>query len=338
VRIFVFEFATGGGLLAAPDFAQLAREGGAMVAALAADFARGADRDVVILREPRCQIAAPESVQVRVVTSAHAALAAFDQEAATADLTVVIAPETDGILQHYAERVTRAGGTLLSPDVATIQLASDKQATAEHLAAAGIAVPRGRPLPAPGSWPFELAFPEVLKRRDGAGSQGMRLLTAPLDAAQWPADWQRWRLEEFHAGIPASVSVLCGPAACVPLPPCVQLLSDDGYFQYRGGRLPLSVDLAARATELARRAIATLPNPRGYVGVDLVLGSNSNGADDVVIEINPRLTTSFIGLRAATTDNLAEAMLAVATGRSATLSFAAEPVEFSVDGEVSRRA
>ncbi len=309
-----------------------------MASALAVDFARSAGREVVLLRDHRFPLAPRDNVLIRHVANSSAALDAFDHEAAAADWTVVIAPEFDGILAAYSERVLRVGGQLLSPGLATIRLASDKQATTEHLAAVGIAVPRGLPLPAPGSWPVDLAFPQVLKWRDGAGSQGMRLLAAPLETSVWPADWQRWRLEEFHAGIPASVAVLCGPGGHVPLPPCVQLLSGDGRLQYCGGRLPLPADLAERATELAHRAVESLADPRGYVGVDLVLGQRSDGANDVVIEINPRLTTSYIGLRAATADNLAEAMLAVATGQPATLSFTTEPVEFSVDGEVSRRA
>ena len=76
-------------------------------------------------------------------------------------------------------------------------------------------------------------------------------------------------------------------------------MSDDGRFVYLGGSLPLPHALASRATRLAQQAVAALPDPLGYVGVDLVLGADADGADDYVIEINPRLTTSYIGLRAA---------------------------------------
>jgi predicted ATP-grasp superfamily ATP-dependent carboligase len=51
----------------------------------------------------------------------------------------------------------------------------------------------------------------------------------------------------------------------------------------------------------------------------------------VVIEINPRLTTSYVGLRAAASPgvNLAAAILAVCEGRTPQLSF--EPVELQFD-------
>ena len=76
--------------------------------------------------------------------------------------------------------------------------------------------------------------------------------------------------------------------------------------------MPLDAPLARRAVDLATKAVGALAEPFGYLGVDLVLGADVNGRDDVVIEINPRLTTSYIGLRAAASHgvNLAEAMLA----------------------------
>ena len=59
-----------------------------------------------------------------------------------------------------------------------------------------------------------------------------------------------------------------------------------------------------------------MPPTVGYVGVDLVLGREPDGSEDVVIEINPRLTTSYVGLRAAARTNLAEAMWQVAQGET----------------------
>jgi predicted ATP-grasp superfamily ATP-dependent carboligase len=44
---------------------------------------------------------------------------------------------------------------------------------------------------------------------------------------------------------------------------------------------------------------------KGYVGVDLVLSKNG----PIVIEINPRLTVSYVGLRRVSNLNLARAMI-----------------------------
>jgi predicted ATP-grasp superfamily ATP-dependent carboligase len=130
----------------------------------------------------------------------------------------------------------------------------------------------------------------------------------------------------------ASVAFLCGPREVLPLPPCRQCLSDDGRFAYLGGELPLPPSLARRAVELGRRCILSLPESRGYVGIDLTLGADESGEGDCVIEVNPRLTTSYIGLRTAAAEgvNLAAAMLEVAEGRPARLAFRGGCVRFSV--------
>jgi predicted ATP-grasp superfamily ATP-dependent carboligase len=84
--------------------------------------------------------------------------------------------------------------------------------------------------------------------------------------------------------------------------------------------------------ELGRRCIHSLPEPRGYVGIDVVLGADESGEGDCVVEVNPRLTTSYIGLRTAAAEgvNLAAAMLEVAQGRPARLTFRGGCVRFSV--------
>ena len=51
--------------------------------------------------------------------------------------------------------------------------------------------------------------------------------------------------------------------------------------------LLLEPDLGRGATRLALRAVMTLPQPLGYLGIDMILGERSDGSDDVVIEINP---------------------------------------------------
>ena len=45
---------------------------------------------------------------------------------------------------------------------------------------------------------------------------------------------------------------------------------------------------------LARAVVAALPGLRGFVGIDLVWSSALDAP--VAIEVNPRLTTAFVGL------------------------------------------
>ncbi len=93
-------------------------------------------------------------------------------------------------------------------------------------------------------------------------------------------------------------------------------------------------ELAVRSVEIAARAVASLPRPLGYLGVDLVLGSDPRGAEDTVIEINPRLTTSYVGLRALCQANLAQAMIDVASGREVELCWQARSLQFDSAGNL----
>lgn len=349
MRIFVYEFLTGGGLLRAGGTAaqlqSLYDEGAAMLAALAGDFAALSGVEVTILRDARSRFVPPLGVVACEVSSAENERQAFANTATEADWTVVIAPESQGCLIERCGLVAASGGRLLGISGQALEIACDKQATAEYLRAAGIATPRGWAIDAGTSWPPDLQFPAVIKPRDGAGSQGVRLLRSRSEPLAAPDDQKsdiknsqsshvELLVEQFCPGEPVSVALLCGPAGQFAMPPCRQRLSDDGRFGYLGGSLPLPPALARRATRLAEQAVAALPNALGYVGVDLVLGAEGDGAGDFVIEVNPRLTTSYIGLRAASRENLAAALLEVAEGRVPRLSFAADRVEFNAIGQV----
>ncbi|MFV2066005.1 MAG: ATP-grasp domain-containing protein [Pirellulales bacterium] len=336
-KFFLFEFATGGGLLAAgAEVAEsIAVEGAAMLGALAQDFSRLDGSQVRMVRDHRCRLPIPDGVESTTVRDRTDFRQTFSDLANWADASIVIAPEFDGWLERSAESVVSAGGMLLGPSPPIISLTADKHRTAEHLRAAGVPVPDGCLLRPGAPLPEYDSYPAVLKLVDGAGSADMIYL--PGRSADWPRGGDRtYRLERYCAGIPASVSFLTGPAGLFPLAPCRQHLSAGDRFAYRGGSLPLDVPLAERAIRLASRALETLDRPRGYLGVDLVLGDATNGSEDVVIEINPRLTTSYVGLRAATTGNLAGAMCAAADGYEFTVSFDRLPVEFLSDGTVTR--
>jgi len=235
----------------------------------------------------------------------------FEHCAAHADGCILIAPETGGILESLARHVLDLGGRLFGCSPEAIRHTADKLALAELWQRCGVPTPHTQIATAD----FD-TFPVVLKPRDGAGSECTRLVTdrtGELSLMKRPPIGMI--VQPFIPGIPASIAFLIGPNQIVPLCPTHQRLSDDGCFQYLGGELPLPPLLAARAIRLGLTAIAAVPAGLiGYVGVDLILGDAVDGSTDFAIEINPRLTTSYIGLRAATQANLAEAMLMLCQG------------------------
>lgn len=320
MRIFLHEYVCDEAMTGAAAAASLQAEGRAMRAAVCADFERLPGVQVFGL--PRFDETA------------------FVEAARTADYTLVIAPEFDELLATRCHWVEEAGGRLLGPSAAGVQLAGDKLTLARHLHEHGVPTPPCRPWPSDAplaDWPF----PAVWKPRYGAGSQATFVVR---HAAELPACLARAREEScsgpalvqpFVLGQAASVAFLIGPRQVLPLLPAAQNLSEDGRLHYRGGRLPLAPDLADRARQLALRAVATVPGLHGYVGVDLVLGASADGSTDWIIEINPRLTTSYVGLRALAEGNLAETLLRIAQGEDvADLRWRAGAVTFQADGRV----
>ncbi|HEY4233798.1 MAG TPA: ATP-grasp domain-containing protein [Lacipirellulaceae bacterium] len=335
MHFFVYEWTTGGGMVDEPGSlpASLLREGTTMIEALAADLSRIESARVTVLREPRVLRLVLPRCEIIDIQSAVSQREEFERLSATADATIVIAPEFDRILFKAARQAAACGGRLLSPNPEFIRITADKHETCRRLAAAGVRVPEGIVLEPDANLPATFDYPAVLKPVDGAGSQDTQLVVGPHDEPR-PYAWPR-RLETYIPGMAASVALLCGPNGRVPLLPCKQRISTDGRLRYLGGELPLTAGLAERAIRLGEGALAALPEAIGYVGVDLVLGRDPDGGEDFVIEVNPRLTTSYVGLRAAAKCNLAESMFRVAQGESIDGSFSDRPLEFDVDGNVS---
>lgn len=334
MKIFLYEFVTGGGWYSYGDEPcpeSLVREGRAMVESLGADLAKVEDVSLVVLQDRNLPALAIDRAEIVTVSTRFEELAAFRQQIQLADWTIVIAPELSGFLAQRAVIVEKSGGRLLGPPLSVIRLTSDKHATAERLLDRGIPTAEGIALERGEAAPQNFGFPAVLKPRDGAGSLGVRVISS---ADEVEAIDQPMRLERYYPGDAVSVSFLCGPDGNFPLVPCRQKLATDGSFSYLGGALPLPAPLGRRAIALASRAVGALGNLCGYLGVDLVLGAAEDGSDDVVIEINPRLTTSYVGLRAAARTNLADAMLRLAQQQDARIVFDDRQVQFDASGRV----
>lgn len=305
-----------------------------MAAAVAADFARLSDTAVCSLRDARLPSIDFPGSPIRVGSSRQHQRR-FGQLAREADWTLLIAPEFDGILHRLSRSVESLRGRLLSPPSELVALASDKNRTARHLSAAGVPVPDGCAWDGVASFPSGIGWPAVLKPAGGAGSLGIRRLAALADLDNRPGAGD-WRVERWIPGQAASIAMVRGTRQTVLLPACSQQLGDDGHCTYLGGSLPLSPELEARARSLAVRVAGSLPDWRGYIGLDLVLGEDPRGDGDVVVEVNPRLTTSYVGLRQAVDGNLAGMMLDLALGRDVELPRVVEPVQFEASGRVRR--
>jgi predicted ATP-grasp superfamily ATP-dependent carboligase len=230
------------------------------------------------------------------------------------DFTLIIAPETDDCLRRHCQSVLDAGGRLLGSLPDGIALTGDKLALAHYWRERGVRHPLTQLFDPVRTASF--AKPWVMKPRQGAGSQATFLMHGPSDEskaalAECPHD--ELIVQRFVPGLAVSVALLMSATQAIPLLPARQHISNDGRFRYLGGSLPFPEPLASRAIKVALQAVAGINGLRGYVGVDLVLGGDGK---DYAIEINPRLTTSYLGLRRLCLQNLAELMIHLALGET----------------------
>lgn len=335
MNVLVYEWVVGGGPLGQqlPPPPSLRREGLAMLTALVDDFSRilGMSVATIVDTETPLELPLPHEV-VRVATLAERDRA-MTRLARSVQGVVLIAPEQHGVLLRLVGEVQRVGGTLISPGAEFVGIASDKHETAIRLYASGVMAPEGLVLMPGEQTPASFPYPGVLKPIDGVGSVGVERVDAQRKV---PKEAGAYRLERLVEGLPVSVSVVCGPAGLVPLAPCRQLLGGEGGFEYQGGSLPVDPQLSARAQRLAVSAVAALPATRGWVGVDMILGKAEDGSADRVIEINPRTTTSYVGLRAAADANLAEFLWRFVRGEPTEIPTFVQAVRFTPDGLVER--
>jgi len=328
MRLLIYEWCCSGGL-AGPDRAavlppggdvtMLVREGRAMLEALVADARRDGGFDVVVLVDESLplelenergvrRIAVPRGGEVETLLAA----------AREADGAIVVAPETADVLALRVEAVRAVGGTVLGPSTPFIRRAADKQATIDALAAAGVPVPAGRSLAAAEAWPAGFRLPAVRKPRSSAGCDGL-VVVRPGERLPCPA-LVATRLEAACDGQAVGVSCLIGPRGVVPVAALGQRFSAGAFPSYVGGAPLPDPATERRAERLAVRAVEAVfrRDPHGaragWLGVDMILGDRDDGLDDRVLEVNPRVTTSFAGLAAAAPTSLVRTLVDVARG------------------------
>jgi hypothetical protein len=317
MRLFLFEWVSSGALAGRSLPECLAREGRAMRDTVAVDLLRTKDVRVVTTCDPR--IPPPEGADAIVVNSPEDEAMRFEQLCRNCDATLVIAPELDGELSRRVRVAAALSPQLLNCSVSTIDLCSDKLQLAEQLLQAGIAtLPTRRvaDVAATDGWD-DLPYPVVVKPRGGAGSQSIFLCSGPNELSQRLDEFDAERFESeavvqpYIRGRALSLGAIFDRDArrgCQLFPLAAQRLTDDGRFQYLGGALPVEDAPVADFQDLVTRAGQIVPGLHGYVGFDLIW-PDEPPRQPLLVEINPRLTTSYVGYRALAETNLAQFLL-----------------------------
>jgi predicted ATP-grasp superfamily ATP-dependent carboligase len=306
-KIFVYEYLCGGGLVDGDDAErdELLPQGLSMRDALLADLLQLGDCELGAASGARVPVPPPQ-VSALAPRAGESPVDFVARQAARHDLTWVIAPETGGLLGSFNRAVEPS--RWLGCDAAAIRLTSAKRATLLRLAAHGVPTP--------------LAFadsPEVerwvVKPDDGAGGLATRVHAS--ESAAWD-DWAHrsrigagMSLEPWIEGEPLSLSLLCARGGFEMVSVNRQRISIDaaGRLGFEGVEVNAIGPSDPRWNALrglAAQVVHGIPRLRGFVGIDLVWHAHRG---PVAIEVNPRLTTAYVGLSAALGRNLAAELL-----------------------------
>jgi predicted ATP-grasp superfamily ATP-dependent carboligase len=147
----------------------------------------------------------------------------------------------------------------------------------------------------------------VVKPDDGVGCEGTLLLSRD-DLTPWIAKThtRTYVAQPYLEGVPASMSMLCRDGQAWLLSCNRQKVSmQSGKFVYAGGVLNGVAEYWNDFEQLGKAIAQAIPSLTGYIGVDVII--HQDGIS--VLEINPRLTTSYIGLHEAMHYNPAKLLL-----------------------------
>lgn len=246
----------------------------------------------------------------------------FSETLNQVDLVWLIAPETKGALLELSELCYEAekaenGPVFIGSGFDTMLTGTSKTLCYEALHAAKIytlPVHAGEDLiqePYYESLENQYVAKWVAKPEDGAGCEGIRVFESLHDLRTWIMHEERYLdylAQPYQQGIAASFSMLCRNGKAWLLSCNQQHITLHGdRFQLTGVTVNGMLSYWQRFETIARKIAQMLPDALGYIGVDVMVDSDTDRI--YVLEINPRLTTSYVGLHAALNANPAKLIL-----------------------------
>lgn len=312
MKIFVCEFITGGGLSRDPLPASLAKEGSVMRDALLRDLQQISNLVVVTTHDAR--LLAPSTALSQLVDVTADIWAIWEACILQCDAVWIIAPETDGILLRLTEMVEHHQKILLGCRSSAVKLCTSKAASYQLL--------KTLPYPTPvtyhwQAWQTLEATQQigtwVCKQDDGVGAEDSACVEGIAALHTFMQNRQHSHvIQPYVQGQTASVSMLCkqGKAWLLSanLQKTGQITSDTincTQFVYTGSIVNGMVEHWQAFEEVAQQIAHALPDLSGYVGIDLIVSDTAIW----VLEINPRLTSSYPALAEAISYNPAQLVI-----------------------------
>ncbi len=322
LKVIVYEYVSGGGYAEQIIPSSFLAEGFGMLRSIVEDF-KVAGHQVTTLMDVRIAKLHPpiDAFCILPINYAKEAEKYLKKISTINDAIYIVAPETASTMKSLVKLVEKTGITSFNCESGAIGKIANKAVLYEKLEKKGFPTPKTLTLNL-GESPFqikqemkrELTYPVVLKPVDGVGCGGLSIVKdesqieeaiAKLKAESTSA---AFLAQEFINGVSASVSLLSNGIKAKALSLNKQniiLAGPSATSSYEGGAVPFEYWLKQDVFEVAEKVVDAFVGLRGYVGVDVVLTEHKA----FVVDVNPRLTTSYVGLSKVAGFNIAEALV-----------------------------
>lgn len=308
-KIFVCEFITGGGFNHSELNPELAEQGQLMRDALLRDLL---PLPYQVITTVDARLSKPNDCDsCQVITADVDVWQQWENYIDMVDAVWFIAPETDGYLEKMTVLALMHQKVIIGCGLTSIRIFSSKLATYQLLRQAKLATIETRLYT---NWDKTKSMQWLAKPDDGAGCED----TVCFDTAEKLEYWllQNGRInthviQPFLAGSAASISCVMHQGQARLLSCNQQLITiKDNVLMYKGCVINAMRHYWASFDVLANEIAQLLPDLAGYVGIDVIVHHEPDRPVKVsVVEINPRLTTSYVALREATGYNPAELIM-----------------------------
>jgi predicted ATP-grasp superfamily ATP-dependent carboligase len=329
LHILLYEHISSGGLAGEDLPASILSEGFAMLNTATADF-QAAGHDVTVLLDSRLAIygAALKTKNMLAASTKEDAKKTLLKTSKEANATLVIAPESDQVLSSIVTQLEYNNVQSLNCSPKAIEKVSNKANLQTYAASLGLPVPETLLLSSTATTQEitaaitrHLQFPVILKPTDGTSCSGLSVIDSPSQIStavnkikKFSADKQ-FIAQQFVEGVAVSVSVISNGHQALPISlnrQSLVLKAPEADSAYSGGEVPFESTIKEAAYSVAKKVVESTDGLNGYIGVDLVLTADTA----FILDLNPRLTTSYVGLSKVACFNIAQAIVdAVVNGK-----------------------
>lgn len=306
--IFVCEFITAGGLNHQALPQSLLDQGEAMRDALLCDLS---DLPYQIITAVDARLTKPSDCHVCYAIQAEDDVwQKWAEIMNSVDAVWLIAPETNGDLAKLTALALQQNKVILGCGLNAIKLCSSKLATYQLLKHGGAKTVETYSTTA---WPKADGITWLAKPDDGAGCEQTVCFDEVVALSQWLLQYQHADthvIQPYLDGIAGSISCVMHQGKAHVLSCNQQLITvKNNVLNYQGCVVNGMRQHWEKFVALANQIAQLLPDLAGYVGIDVIVSHHEKEETITVIEINPRLTTSYIALREATGYNMAKRII-----------------------------